>query len=449
MGRDARAIDGGGPAGRAPYDVAIIGGGASGLAAAWAAARAGARVLVIERDAACGLPILATGNGRCNLSHERLDPARYLHANVARAVMGAEPERELDAFFAAVGIATTAIDGRLYPYSRRAESVRDALVSACERAGVTLLCGAELTEARMDANRDLWALTLSVADVPASRARRRGGKGPADELRAQRRALAAAERHEEIVSARRAIIAVGGRSASMAARFDLPHLDERPVLGPIACRPDDEEAPGLETLDGLRAWGALALIGTAGARWSETGEVLFRTGGLSGIVAFNLSRRLEQGDVIELDLFPDATESTLAARFAAREERVGRLDARGAAWFDGLIAPALARYLVPRAGARLTPAACARACKHVRFIAQGAVDERAAQVRRGGIPFSAVELPALRIAPTIAHGLYACGEALDMDADCGGFNLAWAWLSGLHAGTAAAAEARVSQPRRP
>ena len=74
-------------------NVAIIGGGASGLAAALSAARAGASVLVIERDVEAGLPILATGNGRCNVSNARLDPARYLHPEAARAVMGPPPRR--------------------------------------------------------------------------------------------------------------------------------------------------------------------------------------------------------------------------------------------------------------------------------------------------------------------------------------------------------------------
>ena len=115
------------------YDIAIIGGGASGLAAAIVAAREGARVLVIERDVEAGLPLLATGNGRCNLSNESLDPAHYLHPGIASRVMGPTPERDIAEFFDSLGLIRTSIDGRLYPITRRAESVRDVLHDTTRR----------------------------------------------------------------------------------------------------------------------------------------------------------------------------------------------------------------------------------------------------------------------------------------------------------------------------
>ena len=115
------------------YDVIVIGGGASGLAAAIASARAGAKTAILELDVACGLPILATGNGRCNLSNIRLRPARYRHPVIARAVMGERAEEALGAWFASLGIWTTNEGGRLYPSSKRAESVRDALLHASDQ----------------------------------------------------------------------------------------------------------------------------------------------------------------------------------------------------------------------------------------------------------------------------------------------------------------------------
>ena len=113
-----------------------------------------------------GLSILATGNGRCNLSNSDLDPERYRYPDVARAVMGSRPEEALAAWFASLGLATAEEEGRLYPYSRRAESVRDALLAACLRAGVSLRCGFELTGASRAAGGAVWRLAGTVPAGP-------------------------------------------------------------------------------------------------------------------------------------------------------------------------------------------------------------------------------------------------------------------------------------------
>lgn len=131
----------------ASYDVLVIGGGASGLAAAITAARAGKSVCIVERDVACGLKLLATGNGRCNLSNESIDFQRYNHPAFVESVMGPRPEQELGSFFSSLGIMTTSEEGRLYPRSLRAESVRDALLNACNHLGITLICGANVASA--------------------------------------------------------------------------------------------------------------------------------------------------------------------------------------------------------------------------------------------------------------------------------------------------------------
>lgn len=144
------------------YDVLVIGGGASGLAAAITAARVDKSVCVVERDVACGLKLLATGNGRCNLSNESIDIRRYNHPAFVESIMGPQPEQDLESFFSSLGIMTIREEGRLYPRSLRAESVRDALLNACERLGITLLCGTNVIAAHKASEG--WTLQI---DRPA------------------------------------------------------------------------------------------------------------------------------------------------------------------------------------------------------------------------------------------------------------------------------------------
>lgn len=410
------------------YDVIIIGGGASGLAAAFAAARAGARTAVVERDVAAGLPILATGNGRCNLSNTALRPEHYRDPAFAREVMGEHPEHDLHDFFDEVGIVTAEEDGRLYPLSRQAASVRDALLGAVARAGADILCCRDVVAARRAG--DLWHLDAATPELPLKLPRRHGSK---NDLRARRRALAEAPRHAEELAARTVIIACGGDAEPCAELFGVEHRAGTPVLCPVA-----GSIPGaphaLAALDGIRVHAALELQRDVGGTWRERGEMLFRPYGISGIVAFDLSRRLDEGRKVTIDLVPDLDAPALARLLARREDTQGALRDRGAAWFDGLLARPLAEVVLALSDG--TAPAVARLMKALPFEATGTADERAAQVTRGGIPRGALTPGTLALAGR--PGLLACGEALDQDADCGGFNLAWAWTSGIAAGRAAA-----------
>lgn len=425
------------------YDVAIIGGGASGLAAAIIAARAGARCCIVEADVEAGLGILATGNGRCNISNARLAPRHFLHEDAARAMFDTHAERDIDDFFERLGLMLAEEgEGRLYPVTRRAESVRDVLLNACSRLGVDILTCATVSHAApCTSPSGYWDLTLSV---PAAALSFKQGRDAKARVRNARKALAVAEHTERTLHARRVIIAVGGRSASTCEVFRLAHLNETPVLCPIACE-IDSNAPGatrhalaLEHLDGLRVEGALSLMREGAVIASEAGEVLFRPYGISGIAALNLSRRIEPGDIIELDLFPSLGQADMTELLRSRASSIGSY-CGDASWFDGLVARPLASLLCAMLNDSADPMAhAATLLHHLRFRVHGTTEHAQAHVHRGGIPLSSVNLETCGIVSfhdgTSPSGLFACGEALDMDADCGGYNLAWAWASGMRAG---------------
>lgn len=413
------------------YDVLVIGGGASGLAAAITAARAGKSVCIVERDVACGLKLLATGNGRCNLSNESIDPRRYYHPAFVESVMGPRPEQELMGFFSSLGIMTTSEEGRLYPRSLRAESVRDALLNACNHLGITLICGANVVSASKAPEG--WALQI---DRPARALKAKKHDDRKSELRSLRRALANTPRKNETLQAKALIIATGGSPTDIAEKFDLPLTPLRPVLCPVSASVVGDQT-ALNTLDGLRVRARLTLTRNHEELWCEDGEVLFRTFGISGVAAFNLSRRIQHGDTILLDVFPDLSKDELLDVLHRRVELLGRFSPHDPRWLDGMLAPQLSR-VVCTAFERCHPGSndvihLVSILKHFKLLVEGTTDERSAQVIRGGIPIETISIPSLRANDAVGAPLCVCGEALDIDADCGGFNLAWAWLSGIRA----------------
>jgi predicted flavoprotein YhiN len=185
----------------------------------------------------------------------------------------------------------------------------------------------------------------------------------------------------------------------------------------------------LEALDGRRAHGRATLLRGAEKIAEEAGEFLFRPYGLSGIAVFNLSRLAEPGDTLALDLAPDYAASQLS--------RLIRL----AHTAEGVSDPRLAELLWKREGG--DPDRIAQALKALSFTVEGRTDTGHAQVTRGGLAISSFA-PTLEADPALAgsRGLFACGEALDIDGPCGGYNLGWAWTSGMKAGAEAAKAAR-------
>ena len=413
------------------YDVLVIGGGASGLAAAITAARAGKSVCIVECDVACGLKILATGNGRCNLSNESIDFQRYNHPAFVESVMGSQPEEELGNFFSSLGIMTTSEEGRLYPRSLRAESVRDALLNACDRLGIALICGANVASASKAPEG--WALQI---DRPARTLKAKKHDDRKTEVRSLRKALANAPRNNETLQTKAVIIATGGGPADIARTFGLSLTPQHPVLCPVSASVAGDQT-ALKTLDGLRVRARLALTRNHDELWREDGEVLFRTFGISGVAAFNLSRRVQHGDTILLDVFPDLSKGELLDMPNQRVELLGDFSPHDPRWLDGMTAPQLS-HVVCTAFEQCHPGShdvihLISILKHFKLLVEGTAEERSAQVTRGGVPIESVSAPSLRVSNAAGAPLYICGEALDIDADCGGFNLAWAWISGLRA----------------
>ena len=410
----------------------IIGGGAAGLAAAVAAADAlracceradapgadasGVEIVVCEADDRVGRSILATGNGRCNFSNAQVDAALYRNAAFVGAAL-AQLQRALPggddpvhAFFADLGLVWREEgEGRLYPLANKATSVLEVLRAAMADAGVREAC-------------DSQAVRIDVPAHPCDRFHVRFADG--------------AVRHADTV-----IVATGGRTAAALVPEGFAMEDPRPVLGPVRT-----DARLVKALNNIRVRCEATLFGSDGSRKaSERGEVLFRDYGVSGIAVFNLSRFAEAGDSLVIDLLPHVDADELETLLLDRRARL--LGRGGSCTGDdvlrGMLLPAVGRSVLKAAAVRAEePLATrdvpklARALKGLALEVRGIGEARQCQVHRGGLRVEAFD-PGTCEARAVP-GLHVVGEALDVDAPCGGYNLHWAWASGILAGLAAA-----------
>ncbi len=404
-------------------EILILGGGASGLTAAIAAARAGARATLLERGERVGKKILSTGNGRCNLTNVRLCAEAYRGDEaLVRAVLAAAPPRDVLAFFSSLGLMTrTEAEGRVYPRSGQASAVLDVLRRGLDRCGVTVLTGVR-----------------AAAIVPS----RKGG-------------YTVTAQDGRFFSAARVICACGGKAApglgsdgsAYALLEPLGHSTTPlyPALTQLRCR-----HRALRSLKGIRAEINAALISNGESVAAEAGECLFTDYGLSGYPIFQLSglaaRLYSEGrDVrVRLCLLPELPPEARALFLGAR------LDAWGAEPVSTLLTGVLHRRLaeVVLADANLSPdTPCASLAQPARlsllrslfaleFPVCGLQGFENAQVTAGGVPGG--EVDPLTLESRLSPGLYITGETLDVDGRCGGYNLHFAWATGLIAGRAAA-----------
>jgi predicted Rossmann fold flavoprotein len=374
--------------------VAVIGAGAAGMAAAVAAAMAsafgggaGAEIVCFEKNAEPGRKLLATGNGRCNLSNAGCGEADLV-----------------EAFFGGLGVMLRQeAEGRLYPYSGQASAVRDALWEALRRAGARLACGAPVAGVSR-ADGGFW-----VSDANGARHR-----------------------------ADRVIVATGGKAgpqygcAGDGYRIakGLGHSVASPLPSLVRLTCAEGEAGRLAALEGARAKGEATLWLGGRRAASEAGEIQFTRDGLSGICVFDLSRHLRPREAdgpggarrVTLDLAPGHSEEELAALFGAGLP----------AGLAGVAPEKVARMVRSEAGG--DPRRAARLMKSMAFAISGTKGWKEAQSTSGGVPLDEVGLEGME--SRITPGLHFAGEVLDYDGRCGGYNLHWAWVSGMKAGAA-------------
>ena len=406
-------------------EILVLGGGASGLAAAIAAAQTGGgrvRVTLLEQNPAPGKKLLATGNGRCNFDNlASSEPGRYFTAapGALAGLLAAIDGADLPAWWEGLGLLRRADEaGRLYPYSNQAADLTGLLLGWLEALGVSVQAGCRVLEL--------------------------GQKGRSYAVQAER------EGKRQLLTAQSVICALGGSAGPQFGTGGFgPALARRaggrveplyPCLTPLRCG----DAAVLKPLAGLRARGAVSLWEGSRLLAREEGEIQFAEYGLSGICVMQLSGLLAPGrgpqdPAVSVDLFPQWEEEALAGFLAARGGGKpalpfwqGMLDRRlgDALWKAAGLSGRLSAQLNPEDWRRL-----AHTCKAWRFGGLSLCGWKQAQTTGGGLSLEELE-PDFQFRG--CPGLYFVGETLDCAGSCGGFNLHWAFGSGVVAGRSAA-----------
>ncbi len=412
------------------YDVIVIGGGAAGLTAALSASESGARVLLLEKADRVGRKILASGNGRCNLAN--MGPERYPGGGpFAHAVLKRCPVNRVLDFFHALGLVTVEEEaGRVYPGCGQAAAVLDVLRSAIERRGVDVICD---TPARR-VEPAQWGLKVETPSGPY--------RAPA--VVAACGGMAGGKLGHD-----------GGAYGLLTA---LGHslIPAKPALAPLTA-----ERSAVKGLSGMRLPAILTLCrkkaGGLGTPLNEgnQGEALFTDYGVSGVCAMELARgAVEEKEkngawpILYLDFAPMlglcprtfgklpsdqcAPDRHLPAIRTFLEERARILPN------DALLQGMVPRLLADRLKGMPVPD-LARSLAAFPVPLTGVRGFDYAQVTAGGV--ACEEFDPATLASRLVSGLYAAGEMLDVDGACGGFNLQFAFASGILAGEAAAKEA--------
>lgn len=389
---------------------AIIGGGAAGLMAACLLVRNGAKCTVLERQDRVGRKLLSTGNGRCNMLNIHASPEHYYGDGryIAAALSAFSPNRA-QAFFESIGV-PSAVDaeGRVYPFGNQAAGVLDVLRLYILENGGEIRCDFDAKSLR----KTKWGWRIEAENGDALNAN-----------------------FVLIACGGLAAPKIGGGSGGYRLLEALGHkiTPKYPAIVPLKT-----EANAVRALKGIRAACTLTLCANGKPIQSETGEVLFGEGSVSGICAMQLgravNRSLHEGEkcTLKLDFAKNLPEGFVP-------ERKGLLPERSMEdFFAGLLPKRLGQTLIKAAGVQplslkareLTAAQlsaienCVRAWE---LPISGTMGFDQAQVTSGGARLS--EFDADTLESRLAEGIFAAGEVLDVDGDCGGYNLMWAWAS--------------------
>ncbi len=382
------------------FDVIIIGGGASGLFAA-SQLPANLSVAILESNERVGKKLLATGNGKCNLTNYDLNIVHYNKPNIVEDFLDRFDVHDTIFAFEKMGLITKVVDKRVYPYSECASSVLDVLRRAVEMRGTQVFTNHSVNFIENFTDGFFVNGIIKHDDKPNE---------------------SFSFKADYVVLATGSPATFGKSSVDLFTAFGHTARPMLPSLVPI--KTNKEPIKGLQ---GVRVKAGVRL----GYRY-EVGEVLFKEFGVSGIAVFNMSseiarERAKIGNTLTIDFMPEYSKAEVEdiLRRKANNKTVGQLLV---GTFHTKVQDRImwAAGCAPDDDAQQKIGAIASAIKNYALSIEGLGDVSLAQVMSGGLNPREFDENLMSMK---AKNAYAIGEALDIDGDCGGYNLQWAWTS--------------------
>ncbi len=403
------------------YDLIVIGGGAAGMIAAIEAATADKKVLIVEQNKELGKKLLATGNGRCNLANSYLDDTCYRGDNldlITKVISNFGYSNTIE-YFKNLGIYTTDINGYIYPRSKQASTIRNALVKKIDSLFLEIKLSTTCTDIKYESNYYVVNTNNALEE-------------------------------ENTYTSTNILLATGSNAAikpsnnniyTMLEKMGHHIIEPLPALVGLRC-----DTSYNKKLSGIRASGLVSLYIANSFKYKEYGEIQFTGDGLSGIVIFNLSRYAVKALKEELDCYVSVDFLEDYSNEALYENMTHIKDTMGYKTFgellEGYLPDKLASDIIRASGfvaeKKLSKISnddiqkvIATARNYVLYIT-GYNSLLKAQASQGGVDLREVTDT---MESKVSKGLYIAGELLDVDGKCGGYNLMWAWATGYIVGT--------------
>ena len=397
------------------YDTLVIGGGAAGLCAAIRLKQndKDLSIAVLEQLPRVAKKLITTGNGRCNITNRDININRYHGESVSFAeyALLKYDNTVIEDFFTTLGVPFFFDEqGRAYPYSLQASSVVDALRFASEELGVEVFT--QTTVSDYEKTQNGFSLKTSNGDF--------FGKT----------VIAAAG----LCSGGKALGSTGGL-LSVFKKHGYSTVATTPAIVQIKTEPTV-----VRSLKGIKVNADATLVVNKKTVRREFGEVLFCDYGLSGPPVLQISRAVERtaGAVsVVLDLMPEFSFGEIVNMLELRSKNLSKRSLEE--FFTGLLNKRVGQAIIKMCGLKLSDSvstlktadikALADKIKRMSFAVTGTTGFDNSQVTAGGLNTDNFEENTMM--SKREKGMYAVGEILDIDGDCGGFNLQWAWSSAM------------------